>query len=64
LRQLLLAGSRKSVAAASLAGSNKEAGSQKMHERFGPAEHLFGTLKHRAGWSNFLVRSFEKAGGE
>jgi transposase len=42
----------------------KEVGGQKMRERSGLAEHPFGTLKHRAGWSHFLVRGFEKVGGE
>ncbi len=42
----------------------KEAGGQKMRERSALAEHPFGTLKHRAGWSHFLVRGFEKVGGE
>ena len=42
----------------------KEAGGEKMRERSGLAEHPFGTLKHRAGWSHFLVCGFEKIGGE
>ena len=42
----------------------KEAGGEKMRERSALAEHPFGTLKHRAGWSHFLVRGFEKVGGE
>jgi len=36
----------------------------KMRERAGLVEHPFGTLKHRAGWTHFLVRGFEKVGGE
>jgi hypothetical protein len=36
----------------------------KMRERSGLVEHPFGTLKHRAGWTHFLVRGFEKVGGE
>lgn len=42
----------------------KDAGGQKMRERSGLVEHPFGTLKHRAGWSHFLMRGFEKVGGE
>ena len=36
----------------------------KMRERCGLVEHPFGTLKHRAGWTHFLVRGFKKVGGE
>jgi transposase len=36
----------------------------KMRERAGLVEHPFGTLKHRAGWTHFLVRGFKKVGGE
>jgi len=36
----------------------------KMRERSGLVEHPFGTLKLRAGWMHFLVRGFEKVGGE
>ncbi len=36
----------------------------KMRERSGLVEHPFGTLKHRAGWTHFLVRGFEKVGGD
>lgn len=36
----------------------------KMRERSGLVEHPFGTVKHRAGWTHFLVRGFEKVGGE
>lgn len=38
--------------------------SGKMRERSGLVEHPFGTLKCRAGWLHFLVRGFEKVGGE
>jgi len=41
----------------------KGAGS-KMRERSSLVEHPFGTLKHRAGWTHFLVRGFKKVGGE
>ena len=36
----------------------------KMRERAGLVEHPFGTLKHRAGWTHFLVRGFKNVGGE
>ena len=36
----------------------------RMRERGGIVEHLFGTLKRRAGWDHFLVRGFEKVRGE
>ena len=42
----------------------KEAGAQKIRERAGLVEHPFGTLKHRADWSHFLVRGFKKVAGE
>jgi transposase len=38
--------------------------SGKMRERAGLVEHPFGTLKHRAGWTHFLVRGLKKVGGE
>jgi hypothetical protein len=35
-----------------------------MRRRAGLAEHPFGTLKCRAGYRHFLVRGFDKVGGE
>lgn len=37
---------------------------QKIKQRSGLIEHVFGTLKLRAGWQHFLVRGFEKVNGE
>jgi hypothetical protein len=41
-----------------------EAGTERMRQRAGLAEHPFGTLKRRFGWDHFLVRGFEKVRGE
>jgi hypothetical protein len=35
-----------------------------MRQRAGLVEHPFGTLKRWFGWDHFLVRGFEKVGGE
>ena len=36
----------------------------RMRQRSALAEHPFGTLKCRSGWTHFLVRSFKKVRGE
>ena len=36
----------------------------RMRQRASLVEHPFGTLKCRFGWLHFLVRGFEKVGGE
>jgi hypothetical protein len=41
-----------------------EHGSERMRQRSGLVEHPFGTLKRWFGWDHFLVRGFEKVGGE
>ena len=35
-----------------------------MRQRSGLVEHPFGTLKRWFGWDPFLVRGFDKVGGE
>lgn len=42
----------------------KRCSQQQMKLRASLVEHPFGTLKHRAGWSHFLLRGFEKVRGE
>jgi transposase len=39
-------------------------GAERMRQRAGLVEHPFGTLKRWFGWDHFLVRGFEKVGGE
>jgi hypothetical protein len=41
-----------------------EHGAERMRQRSGLVEHPFGTLKRWFGWDHFLVRGFEKVGGE
>jgi hypothetical protein len=41
-----------------------EQGAERMRQRCGLVEHPFGTLKRWFGWDHFLVRGFEKVGGE
>jgi transposase len=41
-----------------------EQGAERMRQRAGLVEHPFGTLKRWFGWDHFLVRGFEKVGGE
>ena len=42
----------------------EEHGAERMRQRAGLVEHPFGTLKRWFGWDHFLVRGFEKVGGE
>ena len=42
----------------------EEQGTERMRQRAGLVEHPFGTLKRWFGWDHFLVRGFEKVGGE
>jgi transposase len=41
-----------------------EHGAARMRQRAALVEHPFGTLKRWFGWDHFLVRGFEKVGGE
>ena len=41
-----------------------EHGSERMRQRSGLVEHPFGTIKRWFGWDHFLVRGFDKVGGE
>ncbi|MEH6575439.1 MAG: transposase [Amphritea sp.] len=44
--------------------SSSVEGKEQIRLRASLVEHPFGTLKRRAGWDHFLVRSFEKVKGE